>query len=93
MPPAARVWEPTNHPGMIGGPGVPSVLIGGRPAAVVGMTHICALPPNAGPHPPTPLVTGSVTVLIGGRAAVRLGDMAACGAMITRGARNVLIGG
>lgn len=93
MPPAARVGDPTNHPGVIGGPGVRSVLIGGRPAAVVGTPHICALPPLAGPHPQTPLIKGSVTVLIGGRATARVGDMAACGAMITQGLRSVLIGG
>ena len=93
MPPAARVGDPTNHPGMISGPGVLSVLIGGQPAAVVGTLHVCALPPLAGPHPQTPLIKGSVTVLIGGRAAARVGDMAACGAMIIQGLPSVLIGG
>jgi uncharacterized Zn-binding protein involved in type VI secretion len=94
MPPVARIGDPTNHPGVIGGPGVLSVLIGGRPAAVVGTLHVCALPPAAGgPHPQTPLIKGSVTVLIGGRAAARVGDMAACGAMITQGVPSVLIGG
>jgi uncharacterized Zn-binding protein involved in type VI secretion len=93
MPPAARVGDPTNHPGVIGGSGVGSVLIGRRPAAVVGTPHICALPPNAGPHPQTPLITGSATVRIGGRAAARMGDRAACGAMITQGMYSVLIGG
>ena len=93
MPPAARMGDATNHPGTISGPGVPSVLIGGQPAAVVGTPHICALPPTAGPHSPTPITNGSMTVRIGGRAAARLGDKAACGAMIIKGARNVLIGG
>jgi uncharacterized Zn-binding protein involved in type VI secretion len=36
---------------------------------------------------------GSVTVLIGGRPALRLGDMSGCGAPIIFGAVNVLIGG
>ena len=36
MPPAARVGDPTGHPGVIGPPGVPTVLIGGMPAATVG---------------------------------------------------------
>jgi uncharacterized Zn-binding protein involved in type VI secretion len=70
------------------------VLIGGQPAAVVGTLHVCALPPLAGgPHPQTPLVKGSATVLIGGRAAARLSDTAACGATIIQGLLSVLIGG
>jgi uncharacterized Zn-binding protein involved in type VI secretion len=93
MPPAARVRDLTDHPGTIGPPGVPSVRIGGAPAAVVGTAHICALPPNAGPHPQTTIVSGSKTVRIGGRAAARVGDAAACGATITQGLPSVLIGG
>jgi uncharacterized Zn-binding protein involved in type VI secretion len=87
------VGEPTSHPGTEAGPGVPNVLITGRPAAVAGDTHVCALPPTAGPHPPNPFVGGSASVLIGGRPALRLGDLAACGASIVNGAGNVLIGG
>jgi len=93
MPPAARVTDPTGHPGTISGPGVATVLIGGLPAAVVGDTHTCALPPTAGPHPPTPIVRGSTTVLIGGRPAARVGDVAGCGAPIVNGMQTVLIGG
>ena len=93
MPPAARVTDPTGHPGMVSGPGVPTVLIGGLPAAVVGDMHACAMPPLAGPHPPTPFPKGSVTVLVGGRPVLRLGDMSGCGAPIVVGAVNVLIGG
>lgn len=93
MRPAARVGDPTGHPGVVAGPGVPNVLILGLPAAVVGDLHACALPPTAGPHPPNPFPVGSVTVLIGGRPALRLGDVAACGAPIIAGAVNVLIGG
>ena len=93
MPPAARVTDASGHPGIITGPGVPNVLIGGLPAAVLGDLHTCAMPPLAGPHPPTPLVKGSVTVLIGGRPAVRLGDLSGCGAPIVMGHPTVLIGG
>jgi uncharacterized Zn-binding protein involved in type VI secretion len=92
MPPAARLGDPTGHPGVITGPGVPTVLIGGLPAAVMGDTHTCAFPPPA-VHPPTPIAKGSVTVLIGGRPAARMGDFAGCGAPIVAGAFNVLIGG
>ncbi|HEV8239275.1 MAG TPA: PAAR domain-containing protein [Thermoanaerobaculia bacterium] len=93
MPFAARVTDPSGHPGMISGPGVPTVLIGGLPAAVLGDLHTCAMPPLAGPHPPSPMVKGSATVLIGGRPAVRMGDMSGCGAPIILGHPTVLIGG
>jgi uncharacterized Zn-binding protein involved in type VI secretion len=50
------------------------------------------MPPLAGPHPPSPFPMGSVTVLIGGRPALRLGDVAGCGAPIVMGATTVVIG-
>ncbi|HZM90318.1 MAG TPA: PAAR domain-containing protein [Blastocatellia bacterium] len=93
MPAAARVLDPTGHPGTITGPGVPNVLIGGLPAAVVGDIHTCAMPPTAGPHPPSPFAKGSTTVFIGGRPALRLGDLAGCGAPIVAGMFLVEIGG
>ena len=93
MPPAARVSDPTPHPGMISGPGVATVLIGGLPAAVMGDTHTCSFPPPAGPHPPTPIVIGSATVHIGGRPAARIGDTSGCGAPIVSGCFTVIIGG
>ena len=92
MPSAARITDTTSHGGMIAGPGVATVLIGGLPAAVLGDNHICALPPVA--HQPTvsPFITGSATVLIGGMPAVRVGDVAACGATPIIGEPTVLIG-
>jgi uncharacterized Zn-binding protein involved in type VI secretion len=89
VPPAARVSDPTAHPGVVTGPGIPTVLIAGLPAAVVGDMHTCSLPP----HPPTPFPKGSLTVLIGGRPALRVGDVSGCGAPIIVGAPTVLIGG
>jgi uncharacterized Zn-binding protein involved in type VI secretion len=91
MPPAARIGDPTGHPGVLTGPGVPNVLIGGMPAIVVGDLHTCAFPPPA-VHPPTPMTLGSMTVLIGGRPAVRMGDMAGCGAPVIVGMPTVQIG-
>lgn len=93
MPPAARVGDPTGHPGLIAGPGVAMVLIGGQPAAVIGDNHVCSMPPTVGPHPPTPISLGSMTVLIGGRGAARVGDIAGCGAPIVMGLATVEIGG
>lgn len=93
MPMAARVGDPTAHPGVIAGPGVPTVLIGGMPAATVGTLHTCMFPPPA-VHPPTPIVPpGCPTVLIGGLPAARMGDLAGCGAPIIMGAPTVMIGG
>lgn len=93
MPPAARVKDPTGHPGVIGGPPlVPTVLIGGMPAATVGTGHVCMLAPT--PHPPSTIVKGSMTVLIGGMQAARVYDMSGCGALIIPpGCPTVMIGG
>ncbi len=63
MPAAARVGDPTGHPGVIGPPGVPTVLIAGMPAATVGTPHICSFP-GVVPHPPNAIVPpGCPTVL------------------------------
>jgi uncharacterized Zn-binding protein involved in type VI secretion len=93
VPQAARTGDPTNHPGTVGGPGVPTVKIGGKTAAVRGDTHTCAWPPPSGPHPATPFAAGSATVRIGGRGALRVGDQSGCGAQIVVGAPTVGIGG
>lgn len=91
MSAAARVGDPTGHPGTIGPPGVPTVLIGGKPAATVGTSHQCASPAA---HPPSPLAgPGSSSVLIGGKPAARVGDKAGCGAAVTAGCPTVVIGG
>lgn len=91
MPTAARLGDITNHGGTITGPGVSTVLIGGKPAAVVGDTHVCALPPVG--HQPTVSVfpIGSTTVLIGGRPALRTTDACICGAMAAIGEPTVMI--
>jgi uncharacterized Zn-binding protein involved in type VI secretion len=89
---AARVTDTTNHGGTIIGPGVPTVLIGGMLACVVGDNHVCVLPPNS--HQPTvsPFPAGSATVLIGGLPAVRTGDTCICGASAVVGCPTVSIG-
>jgi uncharacterized Zn-binding protein involved in type VI secretion len=93
MPPAARVTDLTTHPGFVAGPGTPTVLISGLPAASMGDLHTCLMPPLAGPHPTAPFPRGSATVLIGGRPALRIGDISACGATIITGAPTVIVGG
>ncbi|MEU6811850.1 PAAR domain-containing protein [Streptomyces sp. NPDC046831] len=104
MPAAARTGDPTNHGGVIATPppgaaaAVARVLIGGRPAAVTGSLHTCVMPPHAALGPgnvvmPNPAVLASGEVLIGGLPAARMRDQTTCGAMISAGALNVLIGG
>lgn len=92
MPAAARFADISTHAGTVTGPGVPNVLIGGMPAAVLGDLHVCALPPPG--HQPTvsPFLAGSATVLIGGKPALRVGDPCVCGATVLAGAPTVLIG-
>ncbi len=96
MPTAARVldphtcpaWSPLPHVGgVVGGPGVPTVLIGSQPAAVQGTSCVC---PSG---PPNSIASGSTTVQIGSRAAARMGDPTAHGGSITMGCPTVLIGG
>jgi uncharacterized Zn-binding protein involved in type VI secretion len=72
--------------GPIVGPGAPTVLIGGLPAAVVGDAAVCVGPPDS-------LIKGSATVLIGGRPALRVGDSSAHGGSIVLGCPTVMIGG
>jgi uncharacterized Zn-binding protein involved in type VI secretion len=99
MPPAARLTDfhqcPMQTPaivpiphvgGPIIGPGMPTVLIGGLPAAKVGDMLVCVGPPDT-------IVKGSATVKIGGMPAARLGDTTAHGGQIILGAFNVIIGG
>ncbi|MEI6749565.1 MAG: PAAR domain-containing protein [Bacteroidota bacterium] len=92
MPAAVRVGDLSNHGGTIIGPGAPTVMIGGMPAAVAGDMHVCALPPAG--HQPTASTfpAGSATVLIGGKPALRTTDTCICGAMAAIGEPTVLIG-
>lgn len=99
MPFAARLTDPHVCPmvtpglppvphvgGPITGPGVPTVLIGGMPAATVGDMCVCVGPPDV-------IAQGSTTVLIGGKPAARMGDMTAHGGSIAAGCPTVMIGG
>jgi len=99
MPPAARLTDfhecPMITPGLppiphvggpIVGPGAPTVLIAGLPAARVGDMLVCVGPPDS-------IVTGSATVMICGMPAARIGDKTAHGGSIVLGAFTVMIGG
>jgi uncharacterized Zn-binding protein involved in type VI secretion len=94
--PAARIGDmhvcPMVNPGPVphvGGPvlppGMPTVLIGGMPAACVGDMLVCVGPPDT-------IAMGSATVLIGGKPAARMGDSTTHGGTIVLGCPTVLIG-
>jgi len=96
MPFAARITDmhmcPMVNPGgvpHVGGPilppGVPTVLIGGLPAATMGDMCVCSGPPDT-------IIIGSATVLIGGKPAARVGDSTAHGGVIILGSPTVIIG-
>jgi uncharacterized Zn-binding protein involved in type VI secretion len=96
MPPAARLTDLHACPAVTGvvphvggpvlGPGIPTVLIGGMPAAVLGDNVTCV-------GPPATIIKGSATVTIGGKPAARMGDSTAHGGTIVLGFPTVLIGG
>lgn len=99
MPPAARLTDmhqcPMVTPGVppiphvggpITGPGCPTVIIGGLPAAKVGDLAVCVGPPDS-------IIKGSATVLVMGMPAARTGDTTAHGGAIVLGFPTVLIGG
>lgn len=102
MPPAARTGDATSDGGVIGTPPpgsmprVSTVLVAGRPAAVVGSMVTCA--PHAELGPANVLLPDSATaltgqVLIGGLPAACVRNPTACGARVVSGAPTVLIGG
>ncbi len=71
--------------GPIIGPGCPTVLIQGLPAARLGDMLTCVGPPDT-------IIMGSTGVLIGGQPAARIADPCAHGGMIVLGCFTVLIG-
>lgn len=93
--PAARMGDLTAHGGTLV-LGLPTVLIGGMPAARVGDMHTCPLVNGVVPHVGGPIIPpGGVTVLIGGMPAARVGDLLTCVGppdTIVKGEPTVLIG-
>ena len=96
MPFAARITDMHTCPMItvlvphVGGPillpGLPTVLIGGLPAARATDMALCVGPPDV-------IVQGSATVMIGKLPAARMGDMTAHGGVIVLGCPTVNIGG
>ncbi|SMG54189.1 PAAR domain-containing protein [Paraburkholderia susongensis] len=87
MFPAARKGDATGHGGAIV-TGSPSVLINEIPAALVGLSSAtCPLHPSA-----QAVVVGSATVFINDLPAALVSGMTSCGAPISAGSPDVLIG-
>ncbi len=75
----------------IAGPGSPTVLINGTPAARVGdltVPHTIGVPPICVAH--TSPIIGASTVLINGSPAAKVGD-SVCSGTITGGSPNVIV--
>lgn len=93
--PAARMGDMTAHGGVIV-EGVPTVMIGYMPAAVVSKNHTCPMVSGVVPHVGGPILPpGSPTVLIGYMPAARMSDQATCAGgpdVIAQGEMTVLIG-
>ncbi|MBI2899053.1 MAG: PAAR domain-containing protein [Planctomycetes bacterium] len=90
MPNLARVGDLHLCPvcgatGPITGPGVPTVLIGGQPAAVAGDACFCPAGPDA-------LLPGNPNILIGHKPVVRMGDPTGHGGVVVGGDPTVQIG-
>ncbi len=93
--PAARIGDQHQCPaysgpvphngGPITGPGCPTILIGGMPAAVMSDLCVCNGPSDT-------IVLGSTGVFFGGKPAARMGDKCAHGGAIVVGCPTVLIG-
>lgn len=79
VPPIPHVGGP------ITGPGAPTILIGGLPAACMGDLAICVGPPDS-------IAAGAPTVLFEGRPAARMGDPTMHGGTIAIGFPMVLLG-
>lgn len=88
--PAARVGDMTSHGTPLGlGPGCLTVLIGGMPAwRATTDIHVCPLFNGLQPHVGGTVMIGSMTVRIGGLAAVRQGD-----SVVEAGGPNSIVGG
>lgn len=98
MPLAARISDmhvcPMATPGVppvphVGGPivsGAPTVMTGFMPQARVGDTCVCVGPPDV-------IAMGSMSVMVCGQPAARMGDMTVHGGNIVIGCPTVIIGG
>ena len=101
MPAVARIGDSTDHGGTLLSPvppvpGLMTVFIEGKPAAVVGSVHECVIPQHAALGPANrvlPSMGTPPTVLVAGLPLACVGDQTTCGAEIVTGALTVTVGG
>ncbi|MGL4650012.1 MAG: PAAR domain-containing protein [Caldilineaceae bacterium] len=95
MPPAARVGDMTAHGGVIVGPGAPTLMIGGLPAALLGDMHTCPMFTGPVPHVGGPITLASMTVTYMGRGLAYVGSICTCvgppDSIIPPGAPTVMV--
>lgn len=72
--------------GPVLGPGAPTVIIGGMPAARVSDMCTCVGPPDT-------IAKGSATVMTMGMPQARIGDLTAHGGQLVLGFPTVVVGG
>lgn len=79
MPKVARIGDEGSHGGVIV-TGASRTLSEGSPIARQGDTYACII------HGPNPIVGHSAKFMVEGKFVARVGDVTACGAVITTGA-------
>lgn len=73
--PVARVGLDRAGPGVILGPGAPTVFVNGMPTSVIGDL---VTPHGSPPHKQAVITTASPTVFANGKPVTRLGSIATC---------------
>lgn len=78
--PQARMGDISSHGGIII-TGAMRTVVNGKPVACMGDLHVCPIPG----HGVTPIISGSLDTMTERMPNARLGDVAACGAVIVTG--------
>jgi len=81
-----RLGDGSSHGGAMVSAGT-TVLVNGVPMCVSGDSHSCPIPEHG-----VTSVTGSSSVKSGGKAVIKAGDVAGCGASVVSGSPNVTFG-
>jgi len=81
----ARVGDTSDHNGVIIS-GANRTFVNGKAVARIGDMHSCP------EHGISPITSGSSSVFVEGRAVARVGDTVACGAVITSGSPDTMVG-
>ena len=81
-----RLGDGSSHGGTMVSAGT-TVLVNGVPMCVSGDSHSCPIPYHG-----VTSVTGTSSVESGGKAVIKTGDVAGCGASVISGSPNVTFG-